>query len=368
MQRETTSYIKGAAVAAILFAHYVQYYYSRVYTWEKGFAFALVSIFFVLSGLGNYFSLARRFESGVSPGRSIARFYIDRAAGIYPFFWLAAFFMPFFYREYGALHAASFSTAAIYLALPFVQPPGIFWFVVAILQCYLAAPLLYLILTRVRVSSFVRTVIFMVNIALLVTVCMLLLDRAGLAANPLKTVFAYRGAFTYRYFFLSNIALFSLGMAIPPLLSEYRKQLTRPSFFYASLTLFLLSAYLTRRPDQLFPFSGWYLTPLLIFGIFGLCLFAVSASPRQPMKRLFSHLGKHTYAVYLFHMLFFALLAATGIVEDNSIKSLLLMVLLLPVFYLFCLLADRGQAFVAGLLAGAAKTSRLKSVKVARAD
>ncbi len=350
MHRKTTDYIKGAAVAAILLAHYVQYYFNRVYAWEEGFALALVSLFFVLSGFGNFFSLARRLDGESSTARVIARFYFDRAVGIYPFFWLAAFFMPFFFHEYGVLHQASFTTAATYLALPYVQPPGIFWFVVAIIQCYLAAPLLYLILVKVRPAAFVRTVFFLVNVTLLITVFVLLLDRAGLAINPLKTVFAFRGAFTYRYFFLSNIALFSLGMAVPPLVREYGGHLKRPAFFYASVLLFLLSAYFTRNPDQLFPFSGWYLTPVLVAAIFCLCLFAVATPPRLPIRGLFSHVGKHIYPVYLFHMLFFALLAAAGIVKDNSFLSFFLMLVLLPVLYSFCLILDKVMKLFSGKL------------------
>ncbi len=365
VSRKTTAYIKGAAVAAILFVHYVQYYFTGIYEWEQGFAFALVSLFFVFSGLGNFFSLERRLERGSSAVRAIVRFYLDRAAAIYPFFWIAAFFMPFFYREYGVLHETGFSTAAIYLGLPFVQPPGIFWFVVAILQCYLAAPLIYLVLIRVRPAAFLRVIFFLVNLVLLITVFVLFLDRAGLAANPIKTLFTFRGAFTYRYFFLSNIALFSLGMVVPPLIRLYKEQLSRPVFFYASAALFLLSAYLTRNPDELFPLSGWYLTPLLVISIFCLCLFAVAAPLRLPVQKFFSHVGGHVYPFYLFHMLFFALLATAGIVKDNSLVSFLLMVLLLPAFYLFCLLMDKGQkTLVGGLMANSnrEKIHRLESL------
>ncbi|MHB9053945.1 MAG: hypothetical protein ACYC5F_08205 [Thermoleophilia bacterium] len=70
---------------------------------------------------------------------------------IYPLYWLALLITPFFFPgEYQQLHELSWQTAITYLGGQSLDTTGIFWFVPAIIQCYLAAPFLYLILQKLR--------------------------------------------------------------------------------------------------------------------------------------------------------------------------------------------------------------------------
>lgn len=341
MGRETTSYLKGVAVMVILFAHYANYYATGIYPWEQGFGYSVVSIFFVLSGLGIFFSLKRRLGEGRLGIGAITRFLLDRAIRIFPLYWLALFLTSFYFPEYRGLHHFSFDTVAIYLGFFFVRPPGLFWFVAALIQCYLLAPLFYLALTRFHPVRYLQTNLFLINFTLLLTILLLLsYRRSVIHFDVLQSL----NALTYRYLPLGHLFLFSLGMVIPPLVTLYRKGLANRAYFYISLIVFLTSAYLARHTDDFFQNSGYYFSLIMMLSVFGLCLFAVSIRLRLPIPRAFAPVGDHAYPFYLFHMLFFALLAALGIIKDMSITSFVVMLILLPAYYGTCVLMDRVQS------------------------
>ncbi len=332
--RQLTNYIKGFAILVVLADHFSGQFLTRYYGLLGDYANGLVAIFFLFSGYGLFFSLKKRF-AGSAGGRALVKYFFDRALRIYPLYWLSLYIAPWaFPGNFTVLHSPG--GLLIYLGLPFFGAPWLYWFMTALFQCYLLAPLLYLLLRRIGVKAF-------------------LLINTGIAllALPLSVLLPYTrivDVLSYRYFLGAHLVLFALGMALPTLVESLGEKVTR-SMFVASLAAFSLAVYLTRTGDDIFDRSHVAFIPLMILTAFALGLAWICASPPLPLKRGFVTLGRHSYSLYLFHIPYYALLLRLGLLKDNDPKSILIIIALLPIFFFLCIKIEQwlNHATVRGL-------------------
>ncbi|MHB8859480.1 MAG: acyltransferase family protein [Thermoleophilia bacterium] len=343
--RRTTSQLKGLAIAVVVFAHFSSLYAMDFYSrWFTEYASAIVAFFFVLSGYGIFFSLERGFEQAPSAWRASFSFACRRLVRIYPLYWLALVTIPLFYMpdqaHYGAMYHSGFRSVLIWMGFPLIRNDEL-WFITAILQCYWVAPLIYVMMRRLG------------------TMKSLVMVAAGLAGTFLVSVFFYLQEYSllhlpyiepstvvfYRNFFLGNIVLFSLGMAIAPL-SRRRTLLlaNRPALaLLAGATLLLL--YSIRVPDLFFRHSELYLMPLFYIALALFCLAAIVNRLSVPPSRAWTFLGDHSYTVYLFHYQLIWLLWNLGLSEMSLPWRVTIVLAVMPPFLLLCLGIEKGAAY-----------------------
>ncbi len=339
--RQLTNYIKGFAILTVLADHFFGQFLTRYYGLLGDYANGLVAIFFLFSGYGLFFSLKKRFDAGAG-GKALSKYFFDRALRIYPLYWLSLYIAPWaFPGDFNVLHSPR--GLLIYLGLPFFGAPWLYWFMTALFQCYLLAPLLYFLLRRLGMKLFLAI-------------------NAGVAmlALPFSVLLPYTrlvDILSYRYFLGAHVVLFALGMALPTLVETFEKKVTK-SMFAASLAAFFLTVFFTRTEDDVFNRSHIAFIPLMILTTFALGLTWLCARPPLPLKRGFVTLGRHSYPVYLFHIPYYALLWWLGLLKDNDPKSILIIIVLLPIFFFLCIKIERGLNASAALGMAALKRCR----------
>ena len=317
-----------------MLGHYAQYMASDYYaSWFRGYAFGVVAVFFVLAGHGAFFSLRKRLGANDLKG-AMPAYYLDRALRIYPLYWVALLLTASYFPEYELAYRLDVYTIAIYLAVPFVNAPGIFWFVPAIVLCYLLAPFIYRLLAKVGVGRFLAIALGTVPLSLAVSFFYLS------SVDPDAGIFSWSNLniLFYKHYFLSPVLLFSLGLAMAEIISRYRlaprgKILLGPAVF-----LFVLLLFLTRGSysfyHQQYDSLLILLAPMFIASCFTLCLAAIAADFSVPLAGVLGDPGRLSYPLYLFHMLYIALLARFGLIRDNDLRSLLVFLMLLPLLVL----------------------------------
>ena len=78
---QATEWLKGFAILIVIISHLSRTYNDAFF--GPGYANGAISIFFVLSGYGAYFSLKRRFASNADTVKTIAIYYTDRVLRIF---------------------------------------------------------------------------------------------------------------------------------------------------------------------------------------------------------------------------------------------------------------------------------------------
>lgn len=309
-------------------SHYGSYYAYNFYdAWMREYASEMVSIFFVMAGLGSYYSfmnLERRHGRERLGVRMAAEYYLKRAFRIYPLYWLALFTIPFILPGFGELHQLSAHTLAIYLAYPAVKAPGVYWFIPALVQCYLLAPLVFLALKRLSMPAYMLMVAVVTALFMLISHYydwLLAQVHAFGVPDPL--------ALFYRPMFMANLVLFALGMAVPRLLDRYPQRLENGAAVAAAAAALVLMMYLARD-------GGMLLFSLFMLTVFVFCLVVIGAGARMPLAMMFVPLGESSYPLYLFHRHFFGLLALVGIIVNDSLVGVGFTLLLFPLFYFGC--------------------------------
>lgn len=149
--KKITTALRGLAILSVILGHYAQYFATNHYDdWFRGYAYGIVGVFFVLAGYGSFFSLKRRLDIKERKFKQVLIYWGQRALRIYPLYWFALIITPLYLHEYFLIYKVDIYSFGIFLGLPFVNSPGIFWFVPAILQCYLLAPLFYFLLNKMK--------------------------------------------------------------------------------------------------------------------------------------------------------------------------------------------------------------------------
>lgn len=312
------------AILTVLIGHYARLYQAEFY--DRYFfeiANTSLAIFFVLSGYGIVNSLERRYAGAAAGQKVLRNFYFDRAFRIYVPYWLALPTMALF-ADSILLHQGSLNLLGIVLGAPII-----FWFVSAILACYLVAPLLFRELKRAGFANFV--------------VFNFLLAAASIAASVL---FLHGGdwgdnsfihALSYRQYLLGHVVLFSWGMMIPGsvawLGARLRSSYSLYSLLSVSLAVFLVSI-LARFELKYYP--------MFIVSCFALCAMMIAVRPPLPLGRVFILLGTCSYSLFLFHLGFYRLLELVGINVPDSRASIAYTLLLSPLLIIFCVWLEKG--------------------------
>jgi peptidoglycan/LPS O-acetylase OafA/YrhL len=253
---------------------------------------------------------------------------------IFPLYWLALLVTPLFMPDYFELKEWSLKTIGIFLGLPFIKAPGIFWFVTAIIQCYLLAPFLYFLLSKLKAARFTVFNISAMTISVMLTL-------AYIYGSQHYVHFPNLEVLIYRDIFFEHISLFSLGMLAAMLLSEYGDKLVNRAGLAGSLLLFGLMFVINSDQNTLFKYSQVVLAPFFVTGAAAACLFTVVVAPPLPFGRVLSLVGGYSYPLYLFHRAFYAFLNHVGIIHDQSLTSIFYTLALLPLFLACCILLEK---------------------------
>lgn len=342
--RQTTSYLKGLAILMVLVTHYSFAYASGFNnSFIRDYAVFVVSIFFVLSGYGNYYSMQRleaRYGGRPLSLKLAATFFWQRALRIYPLFWLSLFSASFLLGVgWNELHELSPRTVATYLAFPTVRHEGYTWFIPALVQCYLAAPLLYYLQRKLKLWRFVAFIFVLGAASIVITVfyhrLLSLINGFGVP-DPDSLI--------YKAMFLSNILLFAGGLCMP-LLIRYVKPFVNYYVTLAFFAAFLLSMYLVR--DELFtiPYmsSQLLLFPLFLISVSGFCLSAIAANQKLPLSRAFAYLGTYSFTLYLFHWQYFVLLEKFGLLNFPEWLNAMVTAAFFPVLLGACVILQKAD-------------------------
>ena len=352
--------LRGFAVACVAVNHYLNTYVGDDYA---GFANAIIAVFFVLSGYAIYGSLHRRLGAPGSTTRAVLGFYRDRALRIYPLYLAALVLHSYVYGQPCGVSA--------YLGW---RSPVHFWFVNAILHCYLVSPILYWWLVHPRCRSCAsgamatfagaarggghvfakedmptpgdecghgtrisgagdtqgwRVPAAIVGGVVLVNIPVVLASR-GMISLPESLT---REPFAYRGLFLSHVVLFVLGMAMGRRAAATRSRRRGCSVLVALAPWIVMAAALT-----VWKVSGNKGVRLACNVVFlALCVPACGLAIRRRLAIPgLRWLGRYSYSVFLFHLAFYGLLAQWGLLEKNSLWGALLTLALLPVFLGAC--------------------------------
>lgn len=331
---ETTNTLKGIAILTVLMNHYLNFNLLGDYA---GFANLWVSIFFILSGYGIYRSIERKFIQGLT-FRGLLAFYYHRLVRIFPLLWLALFLSSLL----------GVFKVSIWMVLG-IHGEGSLWFIPALVQCYLISIFIFYGLKK-------NSKMFM--IVLTMTICLFDIFFIYRAMPEYITELLIFTNSNYRGVFFLNILLFSFGMHLshyfflkPTLSSRIKSNKASILFYLFTLIIFIsiaIGKYFLSTSLQFF----FQILPLIMIGL--LCFYSL----RNRIKNSFlAHLGSISYSIYLFHEIFYFVIAKLNQFHKNSLTVLIWTVLLFPVFIFLCTKLEEAVSFLGGRLASQIKKS-----------
>jgi len=201
-------------------------------------------------------------------------FFVSRAIRIYPLYWASL--------TLSAITLQTPCSLGVVMGNPFVKAPGIYWFVSAIIQCYLIAPFLYARMKRAGIKRYLA----MVSIA---TLSVYFLQITVLNNFP--------RTFAYRSFPFAHILLFAAGLSMPQLVSHYPRALAEHVTAVISCLAFIALVYLTRNAFIAVHGSLGGLRPLFVFACSAFCITALAANPPLPLNTFFAFLGRYSFSI-----------------------------------------------------------------------
>ena len=325
LKQDITSVLKGFAILAVLINHYVTLYIAPRQT---EYANGIIAIFFVLSGYGIFYSLSKyqSFHLG-----TLKDFFVKRFIKIYPLYWLSLLIYFNLRPDIFPQHPIR-----VALALPFFQAPQLYWFITSLMQCYLLAPCLYLVLKKIGLKKYL--------------ILLVVLIFASYFLFPLTTLSLSRKYFVYRYIFLGHIFLFALGLAIPSLL-KLKQQYTKYSKFLLNniISAIALIAFLTLVYYTRFPATGKILAPFFVIFASVFCFILIYNNTKLPniLNQSLTFLGINSYSLYLFHLIYYKLLERSDLFTHSIPSRVTLTIIVLPGFLLACILLEKLNNVVA---------------------
>lgn len=325
--RDTVNYLKGVAILSVYVNHYVLMVINPAskFTYSNG----IISLFFVLSGYGIWYSLDRvKLDAA-----RLREFYVKRALRIFPLYWLTTYVTDRLDGTFSLLR---------YLALAPFPESRIYWFVSFILQCYLVSPLMYLLIKRRGVWTSLGA-------------CLALMGLVTFVYNHFGIPYEAR-YLAYRDFPLGHIFLFFLGMMLPALVSmdrsrlaDHRATLPLVGLAYLLFVVFTernLINYLNEAYELPFGHLLRIVALFLVLSSAAVVYIAINGRDYEllPLKPFMAFLGKHSYANYLFHVPFFFLANYLAVhlffkhrIVDIKMWTTVFMLILTPAFFLFCM-------------------------------
>ena len=218
---EVTESIKGIAIIAVLLNHLINLHVASDFV---GFANGIISVFFVFSGYGIYASLQK---SGVSLDdigiKFLVHYYIIKIFRIFPLYCIAVY-----------IESTYFNMDVSILTYAGIKSPGHYWFINAILHCYLIAPFAYILVAKNRLITTLIVISLLLVIINFATFYALHTEGGGKDINdPFNLV--------YRGIVFSHVYVFIFGMLIAKALSlgqrNYVQFLKRPNIYSFVLSL-----------------------------------------------------------------------------------------------------------------------------------
>lgn len=314
--RKATDTIKGIAILSVLINHYLMSFTSLK---EGGLANTVILVFFLLSGYGISISLHKKnidtfyFNNWLS-------FYFNRFIRIFPLYWIALLLEMI-------VTARSFS----FLSFFGFEAGGHYWFISAILECYIITPILVNIFNYKKSNRLIFTVITVAFVILYFG--QIYYDGLG---NFLHLLQLQKSPYKEIYFL--NIYIYIIGFFLGKVsLHRSKTQLETEikSWIHRSICI------------SLFVFITFYLVAdtyyidLNLLVIVSLIIITTVYYIRNNNYniKLISFLGRLSFPVYLFHMSYYAIFENMKFLQHSAKNSLILIVLLFPVFMAFCRLA-----------------------------
>ena len=314
----STNSLKGIAICAVLINHFLNLNVTGDYL---GFASLIVGLFFIVSGYGISASLERSDTAGSFRPRGLADFYFSRFIRIYPLF-IAAYLIQ--------CHA--FADPVVSWTVFALHGLGHYWFIPAIIQCYLLAPLLFILIKRYRFFS-------LIGIVFAFIAANLLLHGDMLPANvgkSLRFVHLY-----WRDVYFLYLLLFALSMYLPHYLDSWEKIPAHEKKYWFIL---LLAVVLTIMIVFKYQDPAGYLFTLLTQTVCPVIILSVAAVyllANRLQFSLLSWIGKASYPIYLFHVSMYRLIDELFGFGKNSVTELLIVIAMLPFFFYLCSLIER---------------------------
>lgn len=333
--RAITDFMKAVTIFLVVVLHFIGHIGVQGATAVQG----ILVVFFFLSGYGMYHSLSR--YDGIDI-RAVVHFFAKRFLRIYPLFWIAVLIVMVlgvvidvggFFTDVGATMLSA--PIAQFLAVPFLHPTFFKWFVPFLIQCYLLSPVLYLVLEhdlRVYFTSLLGG-LGVLN-AVLFGMGYVPVFRWTPAAELLGGGASY--LYPFIYIFFGHIAYFGLGMATPRVLERLEMDRSPFPWLFLSIVFILLTA----GPSKLFEGSHRLFSAALIVTLPVALALVIQRNYSHPLIERFRPLGRHSYAIYLFHMFVIRGMGYLGLLRSPVVGALIL-VLLSPLFYAFIVILER---------------------------
>lgn len=311
-----TDALKGMAIIIVMVNHFINISVSSRWT---GYANGVISLFFIFSGYSMYFVFEKNTKFHI---QAVAAFWVNRFLRIYPLFWISMyalqvfnpkqlFFMDFFVPNFKVLI--------------------VYWFINALIQCYLIAPFFYMGLKKIGSTGFIITIISMV---ILINVSSF---SATLTNEPLF--------FKYKFLLMIHLLLFATGMVLPMIIESCDLyKLKSNVMLWASLIVFLAMIFLTRRKEMLFSNSYVLFVPLFYLSASWFCLIILNRNPSLTFEKFFENIGTCSYSLFLFHLIYFCLigkLVASINFPSGGFTIAIIAVVLSPLFFMFCKYSEK---------------------------
>lgn len=310
--KDISDALKGMAIVIVMVNHYINIYLSNFFA---GHANGVIALFFILSGYGMFIVFERNAELNASV---ITGILVQRFIRIFPLFWISMFVLQMLNLK-------------ILFWIDYIVPNYkifiVYWYINALIQCYLAAPLLYAGLKKIGTTGFVLALIGLV----------LLINLSPFSADLTNEPLFLK----YRFLLFLHLLLFATGLSLPSIIRAGRQKLKNSRSFLLPLIAFLVMVVLTRKKEILFPYSTITLGLAFYLSASCFCLIIVLKNPSFWSKNFFAHIGAYSYTLFLFHMIYFALVGKLVTFFNIPGWHLAITLVLSPLFFLICVYLEK---------------------------
>ena len=307
--------LKGIAISVVLVNHYLNLNFAGDRT---GFANLWISVFFILSGFGLFNSLDRLLASGFTVS-GLVEFYYERSTRVFPLLWMAWLIESF----------VSGGRISFWILLG-IHGTAHYWFIPALLQCYLLSPFIYMGMRKNRA------------VTITVIIAVLAIINYLLMGNHVPSMIAKLGDFVnceWRGAYFLYVVFFAVGLWYSDLAVRKKsdsgpdRKMGKAAWFWASAVGILLLMIVLKRYSHSSMFFEWAFQVGPLFPIALLCGLGLR---NQIGNSLFSFLGSIAYSMYLFHMSFYLVLNSITDVQEDSISKVFLALAGFPAFIFVC--------------------------------
>ena len=205
-----------------------------------------------------------------------------------------------------------------------IVPHGHPWFVYAIILVYLVSPIMFYASKRTSTEKFLLGLVLLTGLGNLV-VLGFKIQNPQLLEETIRI-------FSYRWMFLGQFLLFGFGMSLPNLIDKYGSKISDNLIKFSIIPLFTLmiaGIHFSYRP--LFEYGAYPATGVFYIALAALTFLLVQKNYKNKVTSILQPVGQSSYALYLLHIPFFILLRQIGIIRENSILSIMAMIVLFPV-------------------------------------